>query len=862
MYRVPRRQRRDKKPLGDVLLWGALRQRDPAVVLNTDGTWMATLAYRGHDLQMLSADEMAVYLHQLHEVLRRLGTGWSLLADSWTEPTTAYLESTWCHAAPAFLDAIRRSHVVEGVMQDTEYSLTICWKPQDLRATTWYERFFETKGQGHTLPTTDARHLGLFTHNLQTIRESLARILPLATLLDGDALCTYLHHCISWARYPVATPELPFALGRQLADTGLLHAYTPQLGTQFLRPLTIQSWPRQLGAVVPRALATLPFPYRFTVKWLALDTTDARTLIDGLTDRWSTAPTSLKQMISALWSDQQDNQTTQHLAGLQRARHSLDTDEVGYGYLTPTVLVWGDTLEEVTLREHEVVARLHAHGFVVAVEGVNATAAWAASLPGDVYIDTRSVPVPSLAMAFLLPHCAVWSGPTRDTHYDDVPLLQVSSDGVPFRVPLHPEGSEVGNWMVLGPTRMGKSAFIGLLLWQFWRYAHRRGAQVFCFDKDYSHYVTTILGGGTHYDLAGEGILGLQPLGQIDASEWERRWAHHWVSELIRSQGVALTPEDTEQLWLTLGRLAVFPPPMRTLSTYAQLLQVQRLKPAFTPFLAGGPYAFLDADHDDLALQDWTTFEMRRLLELPAVLPHVLRYLFHRMRGRLDGRPTLIVLEEVRKLLADPVFGPEILDELKEQAKLNVSVVLSTQEIVDFSHSIAAQAILASVATWIALPNRSATSQAVAAVYRECGFTDEHIQLIALSTPKQDYLYKSISGVRRFQLPFSPLERIQVAASTLDEIHALRKLIASQPREPLLAAWLRQHHFAQEADIYASHYHPKEVVHDDDTPVLLTHLVTGAQCMCAPHAAPNGQTLQGVHPADCEPSLVYAGEND
>jgi type IV secretory pathway VirB4 component len=434
----------------------------------------------------------------------------------------------------------------------------------------------------------------------------------------------------------------------------------------------------------------------------------------------------------------------------------------------------------------------------------------------------------------------VWSGPTEDTHLQGPPLFQASSEGVPFRFALHPGDSELGNTMILGPSRSGKSALLGFMMSQFWRYA---GTQVFCFDKDYALYAATILGGGTHYDLGGETSFGLQPLRHIDTSESERRWAHQWLQHLITAQGVTVTPEDREQLWIALGHLAGFPSTMRTLSTYGQLLQVHRLKAALTPFLDGGPHAFLDAAEDTLAFAAWTTLEMRKLLDMPAARPHVLRIIFHRMSARFDGRPTLIVIDEAHKLLADATFGPEILDFLKERAKLNVSVILCTQEVADFSTSPAAQAIFASCRSFVYLPNRAATNPPVATFYRQCGLSDEQTQLLAMSTPKRDYLYKSDVGLRRFQLVLSPLERLLVAASTPAEIRALRALVASQPAEPLAAAWLRTNGYAQEADIFVTDYHEKGHIHDTDMPLdWLTHLCAGAAWLQPARAAYTGTT--------------------
>jgi type IV secretion system protein VirB4 len=359
----------------------------------------------------------------------------------------------------------------------------------------------------------------------------------------------------------------------------------------------------------------------------------------------------------------------------------------------------------------------------------------------------------------------------------------------------------------MGPTRSGKSALLGLIMSQFLRYAQ---SQIFCFDKDRALYACTVLAGGTHYDFGHHQGLGIQPLGRLHEGDQEQRWAVHWLGALLQSQGLALSPEDREQLWLALGRLTTFPQPMRTLSGYAECLQVQRLKRGLTPFLQGGPYAFLDAAHDDIALQDFTTFEMRRLLDLPEVLPHVLRYVFHRISERFNGRQTLIILDEARKLLADATFGPEILDMLKERAKMGVSAILAVQEIFDAATSPAWHAILGSCRTFLYLPNPAATNREVAAFYKDCGLSDHEIQLLALSTPKQDYLYKSDRNVRRFQLVLSHIERLLVAASTPEEIQLLQSLMQEELKEPLVSAWLRNNGMGHEAEIFMQYYN-KEI---------------------------------------------------
>jgi type IV secretion system protein VirB4 len=741
----------------------------------------------------------------------RLGTDWSLLADQWHEPSTAYPETRWTNPTACFVDAARRALFTSGALYEDHQFLTLGWHPTTTLQTRWYERFFQTRppaggdDMAYTLET--------FVHTVTRWADGLTGLFPAWHWLDPEETLTYLHRCVSWARQRVGMPELATNLDARLTDTSWLPGDTPELGGVLLRPIEILQWPSGrpeegggLGMDVPLSLQGLPFPYRFTVRYLPLDKDDAEQTLRDYETKWDTVMREAWPKLAqiAFPADAQD-----HMTSVGRALQRLRANEVRYGYTTPTVLVWGDTEEEITHRERDVVKALQSNGLVVAQDHVNACQAWLGSLPGDTVHNICKPLLPSLAVAFLLPHATVWAGEDRDAHLGGPPLFLASSDNVPFRFVLHPGNSELGNTIVLGPSRSGKSGLLGLMMSQFWRYAaltEGSRAQIFCFDKDEALMATTLLHGGSHYDLGAPGTRGLQPCGRLDAGEQEQRWALHWVSQVITSQGVSLSPEDKEQLWLAVTRLATFPRHLRTLKGYAELLQVQRLKRALAPFLQGGPYAFLDADHDDIGIHDWTTFEMRGLLDLPEALPHVLRYRFHRMSERFDGRPTLIVLDEARKLLADPVFGPEILDFLKERAKVNVSVVLSTQEIADAASMPAWQAIQASCKTWVYLPNDAATKPSVAAFYKECGLAESQIQLLALSTPKQDYLYKSDTSIRRFQLILSPLERALVAASTMEERVALKTLLQEERKTSLVAAWLKAQGFSLEGDIYEQDY--------------------------------------------------------
>jgi len=284
------------------------------------------------------------------------------------------------------------------------------------------------------------------------------------------------------------------------------------------------------------------------------------------------------------------------------------------------------------------------------------------------------------------------------------------------------------------------------------------------------------------------------------------RWAQDWLQDVMMAQDVPPTPDERGEIWAALQRVVSHPPAERRLSTFVRYMQVQRLKQVLTPFLEGERYGFFDAADDSFGLgETWTTFEMSQLLNLPEVVSHALAYVFHQMETRFDGRPTLVILDEAWQYMAHPIFWPKIAAWLKSKAKQNVSVILSSQEVVDARHTDLWQALQGSARTWVFLPNARALNQDVRLHYAACGLSEAHIGLLAQATEHCDYLYKTDQGTRMFQLRLTDVERTLVAASRPEEIAALRTLVARMLEEPLPAAWLRHSGLSEEADLYVEY---------------------------------------------------------
>jgi type IV secretion system protein VirB4 len=104
-------------------------------------------------------------------------------------------------------------------------------------------------------------------------------------------------------------------------------------------------------------------------------------------------------------------------------------------------------------------------------------------------------------------------------------------------------------------------------------------------------------------------------------------------------------------------------------------------------------------------------FDMTALLDSPMLRTPTMLYLFHRVDERLDGTPTMILIDEGWKALDDPVFAARIRDWLKTLRKRNALVGFATQSARDALDSRIASAIVEQTATMIFTPNPRARAE-------------------------------------------------------------------------------------------------------------------------------------------------------
>src|ERR1700759_3923872 len=120
--------RQSPRRLADYLPWAALVA--PGIILNKDGAFQGTMAFRGPDLDSSTDAELAGAAQRLNNALRRFGSGWCLHIEARRAPSPGYPDAVWPDALSWLIDEERRAvFETAGARFESAYFLTLTRLP-------------------------------------------------------------------------------------------------------------------------------------------------------------------------------------------------------------------------------------------------------------------------------------------------------------------------------------------------------------------------------------------------------------------------------------------------------------------------------------------------------------------------------------------------------------------------------------------------------------------------------------------------------------------------------------------------------------------------------------------------------------
>lgn len=785
------------KGLPDLLNYAACI--GPGLYVNKDGSLMAAYKYQAADVFSATELERNVTAKRMNAVFAKFGNGWAIHIDAVRLQVREYPKDNECFfpdPVTRMIDDERRKFFLsQDNLYETVNIVTLTYNPPG-----------ESKRKMTDMMFDDDPNAKKTTHANKVIKEFEAKLSEFESLSSNalikiermmpyewvdeynqvhynDEFLQFVNFALVGRNHPVQLPAISMYLDRYIGGYDFWTGVIPKIDNKYIGIVAIDGYPQQSYPNILDQLSRLSLEYRWNTRFVFLDNYEAEKRLEKLMSKWKQKVRGIFAQIFNPHSTNVDEHALAMVDEVRSAKSEVNSGLLVYGYYTSNIVIMNEDREVLEHYMKEVARIIEAEGFNARIETINAVEAWVGTLPGHCVQNVRGSLVNSFNLSHLMPLSSVWAGdrynPSDKFPPKSPPLAYTTTAGsTPFRLNLHV--SDIGHTLIFGPTGAGKSTLLAFIAAQFRRYA---GARIYAFDKGMSMFPIVKAAGGDHFDVAGDGnSLAFAPLANLETKS-EQAWAETWIASMLEMQGIILKPRQKEMIHEAMN--LHIDQGSKSLTEFISNIQDEDMRSALSHYSISGPMDLLDAEEDTLSLSDFAVFEIEELMNLKNedAVP-VLLYLFHKIEKSLDGRPTMLILDEAWLMLGHPVFRDKIREWLKVLRKANCQVVLATQSLSDAAQSGILDVLQESCPIKIMLPNPQAFNKGSDEsfgpydFYKQFGLNDREIEIISDAIPKREYYYLSPLGTRLFNLSLDATTLAFVGASGKDDIKAIKNLIA------------------------------------------------------------------------------------
>lgn len=752
-----------------------LRMVDDSTMLLRDGSVMASIQVPG--LLFETEDSEALNAHAAtREVMLRstLDSRFVMYHHVIRRRVEVELESEFTDPLAAHIDARWRQRLAGGSLFINDQFITLIRRPA--RGKAGLAERLQRFGKKHREVEADPK-------DLRTLKSAVTGLVASLSSYGAQVLGEYdgpnggrnsemlelLSALYNGEMRPVRLPDADTDIGQMLpyrrVSFGLDAMELRGSGDpDFSAMLGLKDYPEATSPGLIDGLLRLPYEMIVTESYAPSERTTAKERID----------LALRRLRSV------DEEAAAERADMLSARDALGNGAVGFGDHHLTVLVRERTLPRLDDATAACAAALADTGAIAVREDTNLEPAFWAQFPGNEQYAVRCALISSANMASFGSLHGFALGQASGNHWGDAVTLLETTSATPFFFNFH--HGDLGNFSVIGPSGSGKTVVMNFLAAQAQKFSPR----TILFDKDRGAELF-IRGIGGRYDRIASGEpTGFNPLSLPD-SPANRAFLRDWLGVLLKAEG----PEELATLSQAVDAAYANDSSLRRLRHFKELLAGTRrpqpgdLADRLSSWIAGGEHGWLfDNEHDRLDLDTRVMgFDMTALLENPRLRTPVMMYLFHRIDERLDGKPTMILIDEGWKALDDEVFAARIRDWLKTLRKRNALVGFATQSARDALDSRISTALVEQTATMVFMPNSRARAEDYCDGF---GLTDHELDLIkSLPAHSRCFLVRQpdASVVVRLDLSGAPevLTMLSGRESAVRRLDLLRAAVGDEP---------------------------------------------------------------------------------
>ena len=279
--------------------------KDPAIVLNKDGSMQTTWTYRGPDLDSAIVEQLAIMTQQLNQVFASLNTGWVLYFEAQRTASTDYGTDTYFpDIITKTMDNERKAFFSNGRHFESNYYATAYWMPPSDNEGLVKELVIEGRKK-REISAED--NIDKFCARVDKIFETFQVLRIPARFLNKDEMLTYLHSTVSDNFRTIKMPEKSLFLDQYLYDTPLYGGLEPRLGNSHLRVIAPLKYTSSTIFGLFDCLNQLDFSYRWITRFYCLAKPDSISSLGTIKNGWNGKIKSLKSMAKELIFNQEND---------------------------------------------------------------------------------------------------------------------------------------------------------------------------------------------------------------------------------------------------------------------------------------------------------------------------------------------------------------------------------------------------------------------------------------------------------------------------------------------------------------------------------------------------------------------------
>lgn len=464
-----------------------------------------------------------------------------------------------------------------------------------------------------------------------------------------------------------------------------------------------------------------------------------------------------------------------HVSGLE---HMIASDQgrvTDFGEQHTSIAIIRDQYKPLDKSIGKVQESFAALGLVSVREEIMLEDCFWAQLPGNFPFLRRRLPISSNRLAGLARLNHFPSGKSAGNHWGNPVTILPTLLDTPYFFNFHRD--DIGHTTVLDFNSFADER--GTLLLNFLLACTRQyNGRLFMFDLNHAaRPLINALGGNYYHPLGKEDELTrpctLNPL-QMEDSRLNRSFLTAWLGNFLNAE-TAREESTRETLKTVVDEMFTLPAAERTLANAKKRIAARNadLLPAAEHRLLSSLFA-AGADTFDLS-KLVNAVEMLDVTSDKELIVPVFSYLMHRLITTLDGKPTIIVLNEAWRLLENEFFQSRLVSMLDMLRQKNAMMIFTTRHFEDHAGSHLTKQIMEHTPTKLFVPDDIAADY-----FREItGLTEREVKLLVrMERQKGHFLLKH--GPEVVDCIF-PQEGLEAFAKTLaGDTKALRLMQIQQ----------------------------------------------------------------------------------